>query len=193
MSRIGIDEAASKDFSEISEYYASGSSKELPQYLQNILKRWRSANDILMKFTKKSVAVRKLQALYPDITLRQAYIDIENACKFWNIHDKKDKDFLYRFLVENLMESITNKSTPDIVKSKNYATLQKLYASIESDPIDPKFMEKSTVNIQFNINQNNILFSEKEIASLPAEIRQKLLALTQSTINEENAIEIMQS
>jgi hypothetical protein len=191
MSRIALETTSDKEFSLISEYYVSGKSEDLPEYLQKILDRWRAADRILMKFPRKSVAARKLQVEFPNISIRQAQHDLNNACKFWNINTQTDKNFLYRFLVTHLTESIVSASTPDFIKSKDKATLAKLYASIEADPIDPKFMEKSTVNIQFNLNQNNIYFTEQELKSLPIPIRQKIMALTQTAITEDETVEIM--
>jgi hypothetical protein len=192
--RPAIETTASKDFSLISEYYVTGKSEKLPEHHKRILDRWRSADRILMKFPKKSIAARKLQAEFPEISIRQAQIDIDNACKFWNIVNPADKGFLQRWLIDNLQNSILSASTSDLAKARDRATLERLISAIKDESIDPKLMEKNTVNIQFNINNNNnIIFSEKELNTIPLAIRQKLLSLTQNTITETDAIEIMNS
>ena len=193
MSRKTIQIIPENDYSVISLHYVEGRIAELPEYQRQIINRWEAADKILMKFPKKSVAARKLQAKFPEISIRQAQQDIDDACKFWNIHKKADKGFLYRFLVEHLTETLANQAVPYLVKAKYAAVMQKLHDSIEEESIDPKLMEKNTVNIQFNINNNNIIFSEKELNIIPLAIRQKLLALTQNTITETDAIEIMNS
>jgi hypothetical protein len=191
--RPAIETTANKDFSLISEYYVTGNSTELSEYHKQILNRWRAADRILMKFPKKSIAARKLQAEFPEISLQHAFVDINNACKFWNIVNPSDKSFLQRWLIDNLQNSIMNPATPETAKAKDRSTLERIITSINDEIIDPKLMEKNTVNIQFYINNNNITLSEKELNSIPVPIRQKLLALTQNTINETDAIEIMNS
>jgi hypothetical protein len=69
-----------------------------------------------MKFSKKSIAARKLQAEFIEISIRQAQIDIDNACKFWNIVNPADKGFLQRWLIDNLQNSIMNPATPEVAK-----------------------------------------------------------------------------
>ena len=191
--RQAIENIADKDFSVISQYYVAGNSEELSDYHKHILDRWRTADAILMKFPKKSIAARKLQAKYPEISIRQAQIDIDNACKFWNIVNPADKGFLLRWLIDSLQNSILSPTTPEVVKAKDRATLERLISSIQEETIDPKLMEKSTVNIQFNINNNNIIFTEKELNAIPINLRQKLLSLTANEITEADAIEIINS
>jgi hypothetical protein len=191
--KTAIETIANNDFSLISEYYVTGSSTELSEHHKRILDRWRAADRILMKFPKKSIAARKLQAEFMEISIRQAQIDIDNACKFWNIVNPADKGFLQRWLIDNLQNSIMSAATPELAKARDRATLERLISAIKDENIDPKLMEKNTVNIQFNINQNNIVFSEKELNTIPLAIRQKLLSLTQNTITESDAIEIMNS
>jgi len=191
--RDAIDTIAEKNFSLISEHYVAGKADLLPDYAKEILDRWRDADRILMKFPKKSIAAQKLRAIYPDISIRQAYIDIDNACKFWNIHKPADKGFLQRFLIDFLTGGIVSNAVPDSTKAKYAATLERLQSSIEAEPIDPRLMEKNTINIQFNINKNNIIFSEKELNMIPKTIRQKLLNLTANDITEDQAAEILNS
>ena len=191
--RDAVSTIADKDFSLISEHYVAGKADLLPDYAKEILDRWRDADRILMRFPKKSIAAQKLRAIYPQITVRQAYIDLDNACKFWNIHKPADKGFLQRFLIDFLTSSIASNAVHESVKAKYAATLERLQSSIETEPIDPKLMEKNTINIQFNINKNNITFSEKELNMIPKSIRQKLLNLTANEITEDHAIEILNS
>jgi len=178
-------------YSLISEHYASGKQDELPDYAKKVLERWQDADRILMKFPQKSVAARKLIAKYPEISVRQAQNDINDACKFWNLNNPTDKCFLQRFLINHITSSIVNPSVPFAIKAKYAATLERLQSAIGDEQIDPKLMEKNTVNIQFNFNQNNIVFSEQELNTIPLPIRQKLLALTQNTITEAEAVEII--
>jgi hypothetical protein len=193
MSKQATELAIIDDFSAISQYYTSGKSDELPDYQKEILDRWRSANKILMKFPKKSIAARRLQALYPNITIRQAQIDIDNACKFWNLVDPADKGFLQRWLIDFLSNKMGSNSIPEAIKAKYAATFEKLVSSIEEAKLDPKLMEKNNIYIQLNVNNNNINLTEKEIQALPRNIRAKILTLGSGEINEDEAIEIMNS
>ena len=191
MSRTAIQVIPESDYSIISLHYVEGRIAELPEHQRKIIERWQAADRILMKFPKKSVAARKLQAKYPEISIRQAQNDIDEACKFWNVHIKPDKGFLYRFLVDHISDCMVNPAVPYHIKVKYTAIWERLHSNVEEAAIDPKLMEKNTVNIQFNINNNNILFSEKELNSIPVSLRQKILSLTQNTITEADAVEIM--
>ena len=193
MSKLSIIEKANQDFSAISQYYTSRDSIVLSEEQQRILNRWQSADKILMKFPKKSIAARRLQALYPDISLRQAQIDIDNACKFWNLVKPADKGFLQRWFLEFLLDKLASIAVPEAAKAKYAATLERLIAGIAEEKLDPKLMEKNTVNIQFNVNHNSFTLSEKDLKNIPTDIRQKLLQLTSTEIDESEAIEIMES
>jgi hypothetical protein len=189
--RQAIETVSSKDFSVISEYYITKSSEKLSEHHQKILNRWQAADRILMKFPTKSIAARKLQAQFPEISIRQAQVDIDNACKFWNLVSPADKGFLIRFLIEHIVNAIKKDEVSHAIKVKYVSILERLQESIQEEQIDPKLMEKNTVNIQFNISGNNIVFSEKELNTIPKNIRQKLLSLTSSDITEADAIEIL--
>jgi hypothetical protein len=193
MSRIALDQVSDKDFDAISQYYVSGSSERLSIEHQQILDRWRAAADILRKFPTKAIAVRKLVALFPDITIRQAHIDINNATKFWNIINPTDKLFLQSWLTDFLLKKLTSESVSEPIKAKYSATLERLISSIQEEKLDPKFMEQNVINIQFNIAKSDITFSEHDLKMLPKHLKEKILSLTHTEISETDAIEIINS
>jgi hypothetical protein len=192
MSRTSIENIADKDFEEISNYYVSGSSEKLSEAQQLMLNRWRAAANILKKFPQKSIAARKLALLF-QISTRQAQIDIDNATKFWNLVNPTDKAFLQQWLIDFLWTKLSAKSVSEQTKAKYSATLERLISNIETEKLDPKLMEKNTVNIQFNVQNNQISLSEDDLKHIPESLKRKILALTTSEITEDNATEIMNS
>jgi hypothetical protein len=192
MSRTSIEYIADKDFEEISNYYVSGSSEKLSDAQQLMLNRWRAAANILKKFPQKSIAARKLAPLF-QISVRQAQIDIDNATKFWNLVNPTDKAFLQQWLIDFLLIKLAGKSVSEQTKAKYSATLERLIANIETEKLDPKLMEKNTVNIQFNVQNNHISLSEDDLKHIPESLKRKILALTASEITEDIALDIINS
>lgn len=190
-----IEKVIDKDYEEISFFYAKGESEKLTESQQLILERWRSADSILRKFPQKMIAARKLKARYPEISERQALIDIDNACKFWNIYKPVDRDFLNRWFIDQLLSEIANKFASQASKAKNLATLGKYIENMPDMNIDPHHFEKNDVYIQININSQTISLSEKDIMNFPKSVRETILSqlYQNNEITEDIAGEIMES
>lgn len=190
-----LETVVKDDFDEISAYYVNGKSSKLTESQQKILERWRAVDGILRKFPTKSIAVRKLVARYPEISERQARIDIDNACKFWDLHNRVDKDFINRWFVEKLLSEIANKFSSQVVRAKNLATLGRYIENMPEDVINPKYFENNSTYIQININQNTVNLSEKDLINFPKNVREKLLGIVNNSneITEDIASEIMDS
>ena len=188
-----IEQLREDDFVAISEYYSTGESAVLSEKQKEILDRLRTAHAILRKYPRKSVAVLKLQARYPDLSREQAFVDIRNACHLWNKYDPVDRDFLEGWFLDWLMKEIANPAGSDTAKAKNIATLQKYLAQLPPVKIDPKLMESNQIFIQFNINGKTMTLPEELIAKLPIELRRQLVDGFNSEIGEDTACEILNS
>ena len=188
-----IEQVREDDFSAISEYYSTGESAALTEKQQAILERLRTAHAILRKYPRKSVAVLKLQARYPDVSREQAFVDIRNACRLWNKYDPVDRDFLEGWFLDWLMKEIANPASSDTARAKNMSTLQKYLAQLPPVKIDPKLMESNQIFIQFNVNGKQITFSEELITKLPMELRRQLMDGANGEICEDTACEILNS
>jgi hypothetical protein len=147
-----IDSLREDDFTAISEYYSTGESVALTEKQQEILERLRTAHAILRKYPRKSVAILKLQARYPDLSREQAFVDVRNACRLWNKYDPIDRDFLEGWFLDWLMKEIANPASSDTARAKNMSTLQKYLALHPPVQIDPRLMESNQIFIQFNVN-----------------------------------------
>lgn len=192
-SKKSIEQVREDDFAAISEYYTTGTSTALTEKQQEILERLRAAHAILRKYPRKSVAALKLQALYPNISREQAFVDIRNACRLWNKYDPVDRDFLEGWFLDWLMKEIANPAAGDTARAKNLSTLQKYLALHPPVKIDPKLMESNQIFIQFNINGRSMTLSEELIAKLPPELRRQLMDGANGEIGEDTAYEIINS
>jgi len=188
-----IEQVREDDFNAISEYYTTGESTALSEKQQEILERLRTAHAILRKYPRKSIAVLKLQARYPDLSREQAFVDVRNACRLWNKYDPVDRDFLEGWFLDWLMKEIANPACSDTARAKNMSTLQKYLALHPPVKIDPKLMESNQIFIQFNVNGKSMTLSEELIAKLPMELRRQFMDSANGEICEDTAYEIINS
>ncbi|MDL2312988.1 hypothetical protein LJC68_08955 [Bacteroidales bacterium OttesenSCG-928-B11] len=191
--RLTIDELRENDFEAVSLYYSTGNSESLSEKQKEILDRLRTAHAILRKYPRKSVAALKLQARYPHISKEQAFVDIRNACKFWNKYDSVDRDFLEGWFLDWLMKEIADPATSDTARAKNIATLQKFLAQLPPVKIDPKLMESNQIFIQFNFKDREFCMPENLLQRLPADVRSQLMGNLRDEIGEDTAFEILNS
>jgi|GEM_PF-1903860 len=188
-----IDTLREDDFAAISEYYSTGESASLSEKQQEILERLRTAHAILRKYPRKSVAVLKLQARFPDLSREQAFVDVRNACRLWNKYEPIDRDFLEGWFLDWLMKEIANPAGNETAKAKNLSTLQKYLALHPPVQIDPRLMESNQIFIQFNVNGHALTLSEELIGKLPLELRRQILNGMNDEIGEDTAYEILNS
>ena len=156
-SNMSIERIEETDFEAISKYYDSGESNLLSKDQKKILDRMRSAHNILMKYPRKRIAMKKLRLLYPEISERQAMRDLSFAMKLWNKYDPIDTDFNERYWLELILKELSDPLSPPIVRAKNLATFQKYLATVPPEKIDPKLMESNSIYIQFNVNNQKIM------------------------------------
>ena len=191
--RASIEQVRENDFEAITEYLTTGNSTALTEQQQRILERLRTAHAVMRKYPRKSVAVLKLQARFPEISKEQAYCDIRNACRLWNKYDPVDRDFLEGWFLDWLMREIADPATSDGARAKNLATLQKFLSQLPPQKIDPKLMEANQIYVQFNINNKQVKIPETVLMKLPDDIRRQLLGSLDDEITEETACEIINS
>lgn len=189
MSKSSVEDIAFKNFEEISLYFASGEKTMISEEQKEILQRWQSAYAILRQFPEKYTASRKLMCAYPGLSRSQAYIDIENAMKFFHKHVAIDRSFVEDFFLNKIIQLIANPNADEQAQAKNVATLQKYIAQLPPVRLDPKHIEQNNVFITVK----NVRFSEEEILRLPVTVRQKFLNAISDEITDVQAEEIMNS
>ena len=191
MPKKNLMELAVEDYNELATYFQDSNSEVLSPEQKQILERWRAAYSLIRKYPSKWKAVEELRKLYP-IGKAQAYADVMNAARFWNVYEKIDRDFLNTWFIDTLLQAISE-AEDEGVKAKNLATLQKYLEKMPPDTIDPQLMEKNTFNIQIKMGDKSITLSEGELQRLPNSFLNKLVSNNAEEITDEEAEEIMNS
>lgn len=180
------------NFDLVKEYLHSGESVALTNEQQEILDQCLDAYGLLKKYPQRNICIRQFM-----ITRKCAYntaakyVDFARAT--WGNYIDVKRDFLETFFVDRLMSEISDPNATDVAKSKNLATLQKYLEHMPEQRIDPKLMESNQVFIQVNINGKVVGLSEKLLESLPMEVRSELLGALNGDIQEEEAINLLDS
>lgn len=159
---------------------------------KEVYERTRAAYSIVCETPVKNKAVKKLQALFPGISLSQAYNDIDYAIKIWNPKNRFDKEFLETILLNTLIDNITDPNSDEVARAKNLATFQKYLSSLPQEPIDPKMMEKHDIYIQLNMNGTiiNLPYSKGDLI---APENKQYATVLEHEITEVQAEDIMKS
>lgn len=182
-----------ENYQAIALYYSGTTDVELREDQKAILERWRTAHAILRKYPRPYVAAKMLQSRYPEISLAQARVDIQSATRLWNVSEKVDRDFIESWFVDTLLKEISNPGASEAVKARN---LQTLGAWLKAQPpveIDPHLVERNQINIVFNTDNRQIVYSEADIMRLKPADRERLLSSMPNSLTEAQAAEILNS
>lgn len=182
-----------ENYQAIALYYSGTTDVELRDDQKAVLDRWRTAHAILRKYPRPYVAAKMLQSRYPEISLAQARVDVQSAARLWNVAEKVDRDFIEGWFVDTLLKEISNPGASEAVRAKN---LQTLCAWLKAQPpveIDPHLMERNQVNIIFQTDNRQVIYSEADILHLKPADREKLLTSMPHNLTEEQAAEILNS
>lgn len=189
MARKSLMKVAMENYDQMLDIVLSGKEDVLNTQQQAILKRWRTAYDLLRNNPVKYNAIKKLRALYK-ISETQAAADVECAMRMWSFNNKYHRDFLNSIFIDGLLEKIRTFKDEAAV-ARLYAVLQKYLQNLPPNELDPKHMEKNNVFIQFSVNNTFINIPQNELYKLPQDQLQKILEGVPHEIVEEEAIEIM--
>lgn len=182
-----------ENYQAIALYYSGTTDVELREDQKAILERWRTAHAILRRYPRPYVAAKILQSRYPEISLAQARVDIQSATRLWNVSEKVDRDFIESWFVDTLLKEISNPGASEAVKARN---LQTLGAWLKAQPpveIDPHLVERNQINIVFNTDNRQIVYSEADIMRLKPADRERLLGSMPNSLTEAQAAEILNS
>jgi hypothetical protein len=182
-----------ENYQAIALYYSGTTDVELRDDQKAVLDRWRTAHAILRKYPRPYVAAKMLKSRYPEISLAQARVDVQSAARLWNVAEKVDRDFIEGWFVDTLLKEISNPGASEAVRAKN---LQTLGAWLKAQPpveIDPHLIERNQVNIIFQTDNRQVIYSEADILHLKPADREKLLTSMPHNLTEEQAAEILNS
>lgn len=169
----------------------NGNTDDLDTEQQHTLSLTKEAYHIICETPNKSIAIKKMAELHPEMTERMALNYINYGIRIWNPHHKLDRDFLDTVFVNALIKEITDPNAEADAKAKNLATLQRYIAAMPNEPMDPMMMEKHDIYIQLNINGSTI--------NVPTDKWDKIkdnkviaAAIMEQEISEAQAAEIME-
>lgn len=178
------------DFETIALAVMQGRSGDLNSDQRHKLDLTRDAYRIVCGYPNKSVAVKEMCALHPELSERTALTYVNQGIRIWNPGDRLERDFLNTVFLQALIKEIYSEDSDAATRAKNLATLQRYLSDMPQDPMDPTMMEKHTINIQLNINGNTINIPADQWAKIK---ENKLIAAAlDQEITEAQAVEIME-
>lgn len=178
------------DFETIAIAVMQGRSGDLNDTQRHMLDLTRDAYRIVCGYPNKSVAVKEMCALHPELSERTALTYVNQGIRIWNPGDRLERDFLNTVFLQALIKEIYSEDSDAATRAKNLATLQRYLSEMPQDPMDPTMMEKHTINIQLNINGNTINIPADQWAKIK---ENKLIAAAlDQEITEAQAKEIME-
>lgn len=178
------------DFETIALAVMQGRSGDLNDDQRHKLDLTRDAYRIVCGYPNKSVAVKEMCALHPELSERTALTYVNQGIRIWNPGDRLERDFLNTVFLQAIIKEIYSEDSDAATRAKNLATLQRYLADMPQDPMDPSMMEKHTINIQLNINGSTITVPADQWAKIK---ENKLIAAAlDQEISEAQAVEIME-
>lgn len=175
----------------VRDYINTGTSRCINENQQRMIDITRETYRLLCKVPIKNIVVNQLCALHEGMKETSADRYVNFVQRIYNVDAAVDRKFLETWTVNRLIQEISDKDADPSDRSKNLATMFKYLATIPRDNVDPKLMEKNTVNIQINAGNKNITIPEKVLQALPMAVREQLLSSVPMTINPEEAAEII--
>jgi len=167
----------------------------LPDYLKVELERTIQASKLLDKNPVQKHAVAILMQKYPDISRSQAYEDCRRAMRIFNSIHTFDYEWWHHWLLQDITDMITKAKNNNDLKAWGVGH-KNLLAALGEKPesqIDPKLIEKQTINIAISVNNQIVNIDYNKLQSLPPDLRKLITDQLNEEITEDQAIEIMNS
>ena len=178
------------DFETIALAVMQGRSGDLSDTQRHMLDLTRDAYRIVCGYPNKSVAVKEMCALHPELSERTALTYVNQGIRIWNPGDRLERDFLNTVFLQAIIKEIYSEDSDAATRAKNLATFERYLSNMPQDPMDPTIMEKHTINIQLNINGSTITVPADQWAKIK---ENKLIAAAlDQEISEAQAEEIME-
>lgn len=187
-----LESVSDANFEVVREYINTGNSRALDEEHKRMLDICVFCYGLLRDFPQRNVCIRKLMAAKNmPFTTAARYVDFTRQT--WGNYVDYRREFLEVFFLEKLMAEIASPDASEAVRAKNLATLQKYLDNRPADNIDPKLMEKNTVNIQVNLGTKSFVLNQSMLAALPLEVRQQILAAIDDTVDDAGAEALLES
>ena len=187
-----LESISDANFEAVRDYINTGNSRALNDEHKHMLDICVFCYGLLRDFPQRNVCIRKLMAAKGlPYTTAARYVDFTRQT--WGNYVAYRREFLEVFFLEKLMAEISSPDASEAVRSKNLATLQKYLDNRPADNIDPKLMEKNTVNIQVNLGAKHFVLNQSMLAALPVAVRQQILAAIDDTVDDAGAEALLES
>ena len=187
-----LESVSDANFEVVREYINTGNSRALDEEHKRMLDICVFCYGLLRDFPQRNVCIRKLMAAKNmPFTTAARYVDFTRQT--WGNYVDYRREFLEVFFLEKLMAEIASPDASEAVRAKNLATLQKYLDNRPADNIDPKLMEKNTVNIQVNLGTKSFVLNQAMLAALPVAVRQQILAAIDDTVDDAGAEALLNS
>lgn len=175
-------------------------NSSLPAHYQELFDRVVSMTKILQKQPVTRNAIKFHRALYPDISIKIAYSDLQLARQLFTSYQDFDFDFWMTWTINNIHANIakcqsTNTSADRKIIAQENANLVRLLGKKPEIPVDPLRNEKHNFFIMVDINNKRIKVDADELHQLPLSSIKELnrAIFSGNEIDEQGAVEIMNS
>ena len=183
------------NFEAVKQYINTGDTAALNAERKQMLSVCVKAYGILEQAPARGAAIRRLMSLMEELGSPMSYSTAARYIDFtrhtWGSYMGYSRDFVEAFFLNSLMAQIANPDASEGCRAKNLATLQRHLEHLPEQTVDPKLMERNTVNIQFNIGEQNFSISEEALWRLPTAAREALMQAVGGEIDEAQAEELL--
>ena len=189
------DSIAEIDFDVVRHYVNTGESAALTDHRKELLAVCVDAYGILAQCPARMPAVNRLRVLEQgkgrELSLSQASRVIDFARHTWGDYMGTSREFLDSYLCNLLMQKIADPNLDEDSRIRYTSLMQKHIAAMPAERLDPRLVEKNTINLSLTINAQNVNLTEQELAQLPQSLKEKLLQCGRREMTEEGAAEIL--
>lgn len=180
------------NFEVVREYLNGGISTALSDEHKRMLDISLDCYALLKKYPQRNICIRRLM-IQQKLSYNTAVKYVDFARNNWGSYVDLRRDFLETFFIEKLLEEISDSDASEASRAKNLATLQRHLESMPEQKVDPKLMEKNTVNLQININGRMILLPEKLLDRIPMDVRQDFLSALSGEVDDDTSVKLLES
>ena len=183
------------DYHIIKQAILDPTNSELSPAHQQKLERLVSASKILDRYPVLRNAVKIFMIKYPEISQAHAYREIHTASRIFNDIHTFDFDFWHSWLINNIVKQIQMAETMQDLKawSSGHGQLIKAIGEKPQVETDPKLVEKHNFYIQVINNNQKVNLDLDKMDQLSKTTRQEIASGLFSEIDEDEAIQIMDS
>jgi len=186
-------------FEEVKQFILDPENSSLTSSQKFQLDRIRRASKLLDDNPRLKHVVDKHHFNFPEISLRQAYTDVQIARRLFTTNNNHEYDFWHTWLLNDIVKTIElcrKKSPPDNATiAKCHANMIKALGEKPAKDIDARLIEKNQFIIPIQVNNNVLNIDMRDWMKLDPLIRQEFTKALYGTseIDNDQAIEIMKS